>query len=221
MVARSRVDEDSPAILSESVYERLRHDIISGRYRPGDRLTEREIAEELGVSRIPIRAAINRLEVTGFLRLLPRRTAVVTEVTRADVEELYDLRAALEAVAARTAALRVASGADPGALEQALAASEDALQRHDGEELDRCNARLHQEIAALADHRLLDKTFGPLQDRSDRLSAMTIASDPDVRHDEHRALVGAIVSGNARLAEACAFTHVEQGRQRTLQRLPD
>ncbi|MFT4305878.1 MAG: GntR family transcriptional regulator, partial [Microbacterium sp.] len=104
---RDPEDPVSAEVLSESVYQRLRHGIVSGGYPPGTGLTEREIAAEFGVSRAPIRAAINRLEVTGFIRLAPRRTAVVTDVTRTDAEELYDLRAALEPVAARAAARRV------------------------------------------------------------------------------------------------------------------
>ncbi|MFT4297157.1 MAG: GntR family transcriptional regulator, partial [Micropruina sp.] len=210
--------QDAPAsdVLSADVYQRLRRGIITGRYGPGSKLTEREIAAEFGVSRAPIRAAINRLEFTGFIRLAPRRAAIVTEVTRTDIEQLYDLRSALEPLVARIAAGRVARGADPAPLQQALTAATDAIARDDHEALDRWNAALHRAIVTLADHALFEQTFGPLQDRSDRLSAMTIAAGPAVRHEEHDALVQAIVSGNEQLASACAYTHVERGRLRTL-----
>ncbi|MFT4216192.1 MAG: GntR family transcriptional regulator [Micropruina sp.] len=209
-------DAPAPDVLSVDVYQRLRQGIITGRYAPGSKLTEREIATEFGVSRAPIRAAINRLEFTGFIRLAPRRAAIVTEVARTDIEQLYDLRSALEPLVARVAAARVAAGADPAPLEQALATAADAIARDDHQALDRSNAALHRAIVALAGHALFEKTFGPLQDRSDRLSAMTIAAGPAVRHDEHDALVQAIVSGNEQLASACAYTHVERGRIRTL-----
>ncbi|WP_312678389.1 GntR family transcriptional regulator [Microbacterium sp.] len=208
-------------VLSERVYARLRDGIVSGVYAPGSGLTEREIAARLGVSRAPIRAAINRLEFTGFVRLAPRRKAIVTDVTRADVEQLYDLRAALEPVAARAAAANVAAGADPEPLERALARAAQAISQGESAALDHANADLHHAITTLADHALFERTFAPLQDRSDRLSAMTIAAEPALRHAEHQALVGAIVAGQPRLAEACAFTHVEQGRLRTLDLLVD
>lgn len=214
-------DEGASEVLSDSVYERLRRGIATGLYPPGSKLTERELAAEFDVSRAPIRAAINRLEFTGFVRLAPRRTAIITEVTRADVEELYDLRAALEPVVARVAATRVAGGASPEGLHRALAAAADAISRDDRESLDRANARLHAEIPALAQHRLFDQTFAPLQDRSDRISSLTISTDPGERHAEHAALVAAIASGNGELAAASAFTHVEYGRLRTLRLLAE
>ncbi|MFT4307475.1 MAG: FCD domain-containing protein, partial [Microbacterium sp.] len=117
------------------------------------------------------------------------------------------------------AARRVAAGASPDLLERALAAAAQALETGDPEALDRANAELHRAITTLAGHALFERTFAPLQDRSDRLSAITIASAPAVRHAEHQALVGAIVAGNARLAEASAFTHAEYGRMRTIEAL--
>jgi DNA-binding GntR family transcriptional regulator len=67
---------DESKALSQFVYERLREGIISGRYAAGEPLRERDIASEFNVSRIPIRTALPRLEVGGFVRVLPRRTAV-------------------------------------------------------------------------------------------------------------------------------------------------
>jgi DNA-binding GntR family transcriptional regulator len=212
---------DESKALSQFVYERLREGIISGRYAAGEPLRERDIASEFNVSRIPIRTALPRLEVGGFVRVLPRRTAVVTHITSREVGELYDLRAVLEPLIARTAAERVSNGADSDDVERALAAAAEALHHSDFAELDRLNTALHASIVELADTRLLNKTFAPLQDRIDRLSGVTIASDPVTRHSEHAALVDAIVSGHAELAAATAYTHTERGRSRTLAVLPE
>ena len=86
--------------LSAKIYEALRERIIEGALRPGERIRERELAEELNVSRIPIREAMPRLEAEGFIRTLPRRGAVVTEMTIGDVEELFVVRSSLEVLAA-------------------------------------------------------------------------------------------------------------------------
>ena len=73
--------------LSVKIYEELRERIIEGTLAAGERIRERELAAEFNVSRIPIREAMPRLEAEGFIKTLPRRGAVVTEMTLNDVEE--------------------------------------------------------------------------------------------------------------------------------------
>jgi DNA-binding GntR family transcriptional regulator len=214
------VDDDSSRMLSDFVYESVRAAIIDGRYNAGERLRERDIALELNVSRVPIRTALPRLETAGFARILPRRTAVVSHITTRDVEELYDLRSVLEPLIARSAARRVAAGIAPDGLREAFDAASAALAADDFAALNSHNARLHREIAMLADNQLLNRTLEPLTERSDRLNAVTIESDPVTRHAEHTALVTAVSEGHAELAEASAYVHVELGRQRTLAALP-
>src|SRR5437899_11279298 len=92
--------------LRDQVCEDLRDRIISGRLAPGDRLVERDVAEEFGVSRVPVREAIRILLGEGFLTALSPRRIVVTRHDRKDVENLFDLREALEVLAARPAAER-------------------------------------------------------------------------------------------------------------------
>lgn len=214
------VGEEDSQMLSDFVYTAVRDAIIQGRYGAGERLRERDIAAELNVSRVPIRAALPRLEAAGFARILPRRTAVVTHITVRDVEELYDLRSVLEPLIAQTAARRVAAGISAAQLNAAWQAADEALGRGDFVALNTANAQLHHEIAVLANNTLLDRTLEPLTERSNRLNAVTISSDPTTRHGEHTALVSAIVDGHLELARASAYTHVELGRQRTLAALP-
>ena len=207
--------------LSAVVYEQLRDAIIACRYPAGERLRERELGIELDVSRVPIREALPRLATAGLVRMEPRRGAIVTHITSQDVEDLYDLRSVIEPLIARTAARRTAAGADAAALHDALAEADTALSTTDSRALDAANARLHREILTLAGSSLLEKTLAPLIDRSDRLSAVTLHSDPEVRHSEHRLLVDAITTGSAEVAQAIAFAHVEFGRSRTLSVLPN
>ncbi|NQX12178.1 GntR family transcriptional regulator [Microbacteriaceae bacterium VKM Ac-2855] len=219
------MDEDPAAdrgssALSSVVYERLRSAIIACQYPAGERLRERELGIELEVSRVPIREALPRLETAGFVRMEPRKGAIVTFITAEDVEELYDLRSVIEPLVARTAARRVAGGADPTVLRDTLAQAGLALSSADAAGLDAANAHLHREILRLSGSRLLEKTLAPLTDRTDRLSAATIHSDPEVRHSEHRLLVDAIVDGADEVAQAIAFAHAEFGRSRTLAALP-
>ncbi len=87
-------------------YEKIYQRIVEGTYLPGQRLIEQRIAEELEVSRTPVREAFRRLETAGLIVAEKNRGAVVRAVTRADVEDLYELRSRLEALAAERAAVR-------------------------------------------------------------------------------------------------------------------
>ena len=87
------------AAVRERVREELRERIVTGVLRPGDRLVERDLAEDLGVSRVPVREAIRSLEADGFVVVQSPRRVVVRRLSRVDVEELFDVREALEVLA--------------------------------------------------------------------------------------------------------------------------
>lgn len=210
--------------LVDRVYSRLRGDIIEARLDAGTPLRERELAERLQVSRVPIREALPRLEAGGFVRIEPRRPAVVTHVSFDDLDELFELRGPIEATVARLAAARVAEGADPAALLALLADARSAL---DGESTGDahqhfmcCNGLLHAEIVRLAGNPLLERVMAPLADRTDRLNGVSQHHDRESRHEEHVLLVEAITTGNAELAGSCAVVHIERERRRAMAALP-
>src|SRR5690606_40070113 len=86
--------------LRELVFEAIREAIINGTHKPGERLMEIQLAEELGVSRTPVREAIRKLELEGFVVMVPRQGAYVADITLKDVADVFEIRAALEALAA-------------------------------------------------------------------------------------------------------------------------
>ncbi|MEP3298505.1 MAG: GntR family transcriptional regulator, partial [Pseudoruegeria sp.] len=101
----------------QSAYDRLLAEIRAGSLKPGDRLTETELAKRLGISRTPVREAIRQLEVSGLVRHIPRVGATVRQLDYAEVMELYDMRVVLEGTAARMAA-RAASDIELSELEE-------------------------------------------------------------------------------------------------------
>ena len=96
---------DRPKTIRELVYEEIKNHILSGYYRPGQRLIETNLAEELNVSRTPIRDALNRLEAEGLITSSPTRGLTVTKLSKDDIKDLYQARAVLEGLAAKLAAL--------------------------------------------------------------------------------------------------------------------
>ena len=100
---------ERPAALRDQVVGNLRNAIINGQFAPGARLVERQMCELLGVSRTLVREALRQLEAEGWVRILPNRGPVVISMTPEEVRELYEVRAALEGIAAFRAAERVTS----------------------------------------------------------------------------------------------------------------
>src|SRR3954447_13894324 len=120
-----------PDSLSRQTYLTLREGIIRGDYPQGTRLLEQRLADELSVSRVPLREAVPLLEVDGFVRMLPRRGAEVTTWTEKSTHDLFNLRLCLEVGAAGFAARAVAAGAGTAQLDDALLRAHEGLDSGD------------------------------------------------------------------------------------------
>ncbi|WP_284292986.1 GntR family transcriptional regulator [Luteimicrobium album] len=202
--------------LSTKIYVELRERIIQGRIRPGERIRERDLAEELDVSRIPLREAFPRLEAEGFIRTVPRRGAVVSELTLRDVEELFEVRSSLEVLAARLAASACERGAHGTGLKEALDKVESALESGDDAAIAAVNSSLHEEILALSGNSLLEMLMVPVNGRVRRLFFLEAERDQQVLCAEHRDLCRAILDGRVELAGSLAFAHVEHSKSESL-----
>ncbi|MET4159547.1 GntR family transcriptional regulator [Agromyces sp. PvR057] len=198
--------------LATKIYEELRERIIEGVLPPGARIRERDLAEELNVSRIPIREALPRLESEGFIRTIPRRGAIVTELTLTDVAELFEVRSSLEVLAAKSAARACAAGASAAELESRLVTAEESLGLGDDREIAAANSAFHEEILRLSGNTLLISLMVPVNGRVRRLFRLEAERDQRVLCAEHRELCRAIQSGNAELAGSLAYAHVEHSR---------
>jgi DNA-binding GntR family transcriptional regulator len=192
---------------------------VTGVLRPGDRLVERDLAEDLGVSRVPVREAIRSLEADGFVLVQSPRRVVVRQLSRVDVEELFDVREALEVLATGLACERV----DPPALrrlKRAVTEAAKALAAGNITQAADANVRFHQEIVTLAGNGLLLSMLHQLEDRLRWLFRQN--EDWDRLLHEHLRLYEAIASGDPELARACSAEHVRVNRALALRLLfPD
>ncbi|GAA0941709.1 GntR family transcriptional regulator [Actinocorallia libanotica] len=133
---------------ADTAYETVRQMILDGSAAPGDRLGESELAETLGLSRTPVREALQRLAADGLVEVLPHRGARVVAWTDTDLTEIFELRTLLEPYAAARAARVGLDAAALTALRDLCAATEEAADRKDMAEVARLNSRFH---AALID----------------------------------------------------------------------
>lgn len=207
--------------LSSLIYEQIRARIIRGDFAPGSRLRERELAEELAVSRIPLREALPQLEADGFIRTEPRRGAVVTQLTMRDIADLFDVRMNVETYAAGQAAERVGRGASCLPIRAAILETDEALRSRDSDRIVLAKARFHEAVVEVAGNALLETMMRAVAGRIHWVLQLTAESDSDSACDEHNELYEAIQSGNIKLAEALAHVHIERGRRLTLEALAD
>jgi DNA-binding GntR family transcriptional regulator len=203
--------------LRDSVRERIRRGIAEGRWTPGARLVERDLADEFAVSRVPVREALQMLEREGFVELLPRRGAVVRQLTPAIVSNLFDIRQALEVLAAREAAERI----DDDGLERLSTVLEDgrrALAADDHAWSGSANTDFHDTIIDLAGNEPLRDLLEPLSGRLKWLLRQT--TDYPRVQAEHEQLFAALAARDPELAGAVALAHVRASRHMVLDSVP-
>ncbi len=194
--------------LRTQIKEILLARILNGEYQPGDRLVEMQIAQEFGISQAPVRESLRELEALGFVESEPYRGTRVRAVTKAELTEIYPVRAALEEVAARMAAQRLAGKVE--ALAAELAAMHQAAEKGDLYEQVQHDVEFHRLIVEASGNRVLQDVW-----RSLRIEARTLISalKVDIGGHEiaemHRPVLEALAEGDAEKAAVLLRKHVE------------
>jgi DNA-binding GntR family transcriptional regulator len=203
---------ERPAPLRQVVYEALAELIINRTLDPGQHLVEADLAEYLGVSRQPVREALQRLQSEGWVDLRPAQGAFVHLPTDEEADQLLSVRTVLEAHSAGLAAGR-ASGGDVERLWELQKAGLTALASDDTEGLVAANAALHACITELSGNAVLAEMIG-MVDRRVRWYYTPIARPRgrDAWH-EHEDLIRAIAAQDAAAAERIMHQHTERTRQ--------
>lgn len=212
-----RAQSGSPP-LRDQVRDELCARIADGRVAPGDRLYENAIAEELGVSRIPVREAIRMLQSEGLVSVQPRRGVLVRRLDRQAVRDLFDIREALDVLAARLAAER-AGPEDLLALGEVIEAGRSALHSGDSVSIATANTGFHEEIYRLAGNELIPELLEPLMGRLRWHFSQN--REPQRVFGEHEELYRALATHDPDHAAEVALEHVRASRRMVLDMLAD
>jgi DNA-binding GntR family transcriptional regulator len=198
-----------PAPLRQAVYDALAELIANGTLRPGQHLVESDLADYLGVSRQPIREALQRLQGDGWVELRPAHGAFVHTPTEEEIGQLLGVRSVLEAYSAYGAAQR-ATTADVARLRELQAAGEAALAADDPRGLVDANAALHSCIVQISGNKVLADLISQVERRV-RWYFTPIAR-PRGREAwiEHGSLIAAIADGDAERAQQLMRGHTER-----------
>ena len=201
-----------PAPLRQAVYDAIVDLIVQGTLQRGQHLVENELAEYLGVSRQPVREALQRLQTDGWIDLRPAQGAFVHTPSEDEVDELLGVRSALETYSARLAAEK-ATPEDVNRLWELQQDGLDALAANDSEGLVAANAALHAQINAIARNTVLARHIGLVQRRW-RWYYLPIAQPRGQgAWTEHAELIKAIAAGDADLASSIMHRHTDRTRQ--------
>ena len=211
---------------SSDVYELVRSRIISGHHGPGSHLTEEVISEDLGVSRTPVRAALRRLAEDGLVSIEPRRGAFVAEYTRADIDEVFELRQLLEERGATLAAsrrtdaqlMRMTQLVD----EMATIAGSRETSRLD--DLHHNNKDFHELVLNAASSPRQFRITTSLAQTSVTLGTFFYYTDDDINRsvEFHRSITHAISLGQSQIAGKLMSAHIAMAHHSFVsQRFPD
>jgi DNA-binding GntR family transcriptional regulator len=197
--------------LTTAVADRLRDKILRGELREGEQLRQHAIAEEFAVSRIPLREAFRQLEAEGLIKIIDHRGAVVSALSPDEIEELFEIRAALEGVTLRQAVPRLTED-DLARAEQSLEAYEQALNdESDFDVWGELHWRFHATLYAAANRTRSLILIQTINNNADRYIRLHILFSRDAhRHakDEHRAILELCRQRDAEAASQLLERHI-------------
>lgn len=212
------MDEYLP--LRDVVFNTLRDSILHGELKPGERLIEVTLAQQLGVSRTPIREAIHKLEQEGLVNMIPRRGAQVASISEKNVHDVLEVRMALESMAARLAVERITPQEKVG-LRQAEADFAACIENSNLALIAQKDEAYHDRIYQATKNQKLQFVINNLREQMYRfrLEYIKDASSRKLLIEEHRQITDAIFSGDAQAAMEASRIHIENQEKNILMNL--
>lgn len=220
------VHAEANGLLRDEVYRAVVDQIVAGRLVPGMRISERSLAAEFGVSRMPVKEAVRRLENEGFVRALPRHGIVVATSAQESLREAIAIRAVLEGLAAGLLADRFGDGgAEVSDLRRTLRESVAGMRlascNGDAESLRGVNSRFHEFIRTACGNRYLPGLTSTVLavDAAVRRNALADVREMRRGITEHARIARRILDGDARGAEDVMRSHIERSGRFVLSRM--
>lgn len=203
--------------LGGRVFQKIREDILNGKYQEHDELRENTIGKELGVSRTPVREALRQLELEGLVTIIPNRGAYVTGISHKDIWDIYMIRSMLEGLCARWAAENITE-AQMEELEEAILLSEFQMKKESGfnaEQVAALDGRFHAILYEASGSRILSHVLTDFHNYVQTARKSSIVSEDRARRSirEHRQILRAIRDRDAEMAEQLANEHIMQVMQ--------
>ncbi len=208
--------------LREEVYESLKKSILHGKLKPGQHLIEEQLANQVGISRTPVREAFHKLEKDELVTRLPKGGFAVRQFTREDVEEIFGIRSALESYAAYLSTLHMAPD-KISILEKKLEESEEALGKGAEEEVVQLQTEFHDLLYKFCKSKKLIEMINTFRDYFYRYRSalLHIENAVSTSNQDHRRMLEAMKKKNPRLAERLVRRHLARGMELILKEIDE
>ena len=198
--------------LSGRVFQRIRDDILRGKYQEHDELREITLGKELGVSRTPVREALRQLELEGLVTIIPNKGAYVTGISPKDVRDIYAIRSSLEGLCARWATEHI-TVEQLDELEEILMLSEFRIKREgtdNAEQVSMLDEKFHSILYEASGSRILCRLLSDFHKYVQTTRKSSVVSEERARKSirEHRQILRAIQEKDADSAEQLANEHI-------------
>jgi len=197
-------------LLSQKVYRALKTEIIKGSLKPGNKLSEGKIAEQMGVSRTPVREALKELAAEGFVKMNPNQAVVVSNASVEDVQEVLQIRGVLEGLAARLAT-KMISEEEIKELEKYQKQMEYYTKKDDVLAFSEMDAEFHELILNVCGNNRLIQIRKNLSDQAHRYRIRSLSVPGRLKYSlkEHQEIVEALKRKNAEQADRLSQKHIE------------
>lgn len=198
------------ASLETKVYDELSDAILSAKFKKGESLTETTLSGMLGVSRTPVRSALHRLAEEGLVEVVPNRGAVVIGITKEDIVDIYRIRMRLEGLASAIATEKM-TDEEKKKLSETLELSEFYITKQDTEHIKELDTAFHSLIFRATESRTLERILSDLHrnTKAYRKLSLSVPGRLQKTLEEHKGILDAILSGDAKKAEALTSEHIE------------
>ena len=210
--------------LKDRVYEYMKKQIITGKLEPNKHLREAELSNLMKISRAPIREALNMLEKEGFVKIIPRKGAVVSSISKEEVESIWEIRSLLEPYAARTAAKECLDN-ELNKLENKL----NKLQKEPGDfsNFMQSDLELHELLYKYLKNKMLKETIVMVRQMALRilnfaegkLALSNEFANSDIQ--EHLQIIEALKARDSERASASVFVHIINSKHRIIKALEE
>jgi len=207
-----KIKIDEPKLLSEDIAESIKTAIIKGKFKPGEKISEGELAESMGISRTPLREAFRKLENEGFIQITPRKGAVVSDIDADEAINLYEIKSTLEGLAARLAAANMKEK-DISKLEKVNDELKELIDKNDLESFYRVHTRFHAGFVKACGNKRLIQMISNLNDHFNRFGiiSLTLPGQFENAIEQHAQIIEAFKSGDESLVESKVKTNVMTG----------
>lgn len=214
MINDFSVDMDEYLPLRDVVFNTLRKAILKGELKPGERLMEIALAERLGVSRTPVREAMRKLELEGLVVMIPRRGAQVANITEKDLNDVLEVRIALENLSIENACARM-SEEQLAELKKAGRYFEETIKEGNLVKLAEADVAFHEVIYKASDNRRLNQVLNNLREQIYRYRVEYLKEEEtrNVLVKEHEEIYEAIKNRDVKKAQEISFRHIENQRE--------